>query len=289
MTRLCYVNGQYIPSTEAMVPMFDRGYHFADGIYEVIIFFNRNLLDEALHLERLHHSLDALRIPAPMSDASLKLVMREMIARHPFNDGYIYLQVTRGVARRDHPFPKTPTHPSLSMFVAASKQPKPEEVTNGVRVVSAPDQRWERCDIKSISLLPNTLARQYSIEQGAREVFLVNDDGMVTEGSLSNAYIVKDGTLITHQADHAILGGVRRNVTLRIARECQIPVEERAFSLEEAKAADEAFLTSANSNVLPVTTIDDATIGSGKPGDITLRLLELYKQHVTEQTGRVWA
>ncbi|MFO1241667.1 MAG: D-amino-acid transaminase [Rickettsiales bacterium] len=287
MSRIAYVNGRYVPHRLAEVAMEDRGYQFADGIYEVIVFFNRTMLDEALHLKRLKQSLDSLRIAEPMPEAALKLVIRELIARNNYKDGYIYMQITRGVAPRNHPFPKN-AKPVLTMSVMRIKQPSKAEVENGVPVITYPDIRWGRCDVKSISLLPNALAKEEAVQKGAREAILVNEKDYVTEASHSNAYIVKNGVLITHPQDYHILNGVRRQVLLEIAAKHQIRIEERLFTKEELFAADEVFVTSATSNVLPVATIDGKKIGTGKPGDITKKIGALYQEHVTEQTGKTW-
>lgn len=285
MAGIAYVNGQYVPLSHAMVAMEDRGYHFADGIYEVMAFYRRTLLDEMPHLARLERSLAALDIAMPMPLAALRLVMRELIRRNPREQGTLYLQITRGVAKRDHPFPKT-AKPSLTLAVYPLKTPKAQEVTQGVRVITLADQRWVRRDIKSISLLPNILARQQSAAAGAREAWLFEKDGTVTEGSASNSYIVTpQGELLTHPATHAILGGITREAVLNLARAQGIKFSERSFNVEEAKAAREAFLTSTSANVLPVTRIDDAVVGDGVPGEITLRLLAAYRDHITQQTG----
>lgn len=286
MSRIAYVNGRYVPHRLAEVAMEDRGYQFADGVYEVVVFFNRNLLDEELHLKRLQHSLDALKINTPMSEAAMKLVIRELISRNNYKDGYIYMQITRGVAPRNHPFPKT--SPVLTMSVMRIKQPTKEEVQGGVKVITFPDIRWGRCDVKSISLLPNVLAKEEAVRHQAREAILVNSEGMVTEASHSNAYIVKDGILITHAADNHILNGVRRQALLEIAAKQQIRIEERPYAAEELLNADEVFLTSATSNVLPVTLIDDKKVGSGKPGPVTEKIAEYYRERVTAQTGKIW-
>lgn len=287
MTRLCYINGRYVPAAHAVVPIEDRGYHFADGVYEVIVFFNGKLLDEEPHLERLKHSLSVLRMEMPMSDAALKLVMRELISKHPFRDGYIYVQITRGVAHRDHGFPKG-VKPSVTMFVNREKKPSREQVERGVAAVTVPDIRWGHCDAKTIALLPNVLARQTSIEAGARETWLVDEKGFVTEGSHSNAYLVKGGVVITHPADTHILNGVRRINILRLCRENNIPVEERPFHIDELRDAEGAFMSSATSNVLPIVKVDGAAVGNGMPSELTRRIYTLYQQHVTVQTGKVW-
>lgn len=286
MSRICYVDGAYVPAAHATVSMWDRGYQLSDGVYEVIVFFNHRFLDEEKHIVRLRRSLDILKINFNVTDAALRLLMRELIRKNAYKDGSIYVQITRGVAKRGHPFPNPEVKPVLTMAVFPAKQPSIKDVEEGVRVVSTPDLRWEHCDIKSISLLGNVLANQDGVEQGVKEVFMVNDKGFVTEGSLSNSYIVTyDNLLITHAIDDHILNGVRRQNVMRLAKELGIDVEERPFTLEEAYDAREAFLTSANTNILPVTTIDDRSIGNGKPGDVTLQLLDAYRGHVTKQTG----
>lgn len=287
MTRTCYVNGRYVSARHAEVPIWDRGYQFADGAYEVIVYFNRRFLDEELHLKRLHYSLEALRIAPPMADAALKRVLREMVERHPFDDGVIYLQVTRGIAPRYHPFPLG-AKPSLTMAALRLKEPSRAEVENGVAVIACADQRWTRRDIKSIALLPNVLARQQAAERGAREAILLDGQGMVTEATHSSFYIVKKNRIVTHPVNFCILNGIRRQVLAELAKEHRMFLDERPFSLEEARSADEAFLTSATAHVLPVTRLDDAPIGSGQPGPVALRLLALYREHVTRQTGREW-
>ncbi|MBV8940079.1 MAG: aminotransferase class IV, partial [Alphaproteobacteria bacterium] len=203
--------------------------------------------------------------------------------------GGVYLQITRGVARRDHPFPKG-SKPVLSMTVCAAKLPKATEVEKGVSVIIRPDIRWGRCDVKSIALLPNLLAKQEASSAGAREAWLHRPDGEITEGSVSNAYIVAEKEeVITHPADHRILGGVTRDVVLALARKDGIGVSERPFTLAEACAAREAFITSTSANVLPVTRIDGASVGGGAPGAVTRRLLALYHAHILAQTGRRFA
>ncbi len=287
MTRICYVNGAYVPAPEAQVSMWDRGHQYGDGIYEVALFFNRRFLDADKHLERMRRSLDAVRISFTMSDVALRAVMEELVSRHALEHGYIYFQITRGSAPRAHPFPKS-AKPNLTMFVMPLKEPTRKEFEEGIRVISTPDLRWQRCDVKTVALLPNVLARQLAAEAGAREVFLVDAEGMVTEGALSNAYIVRGGTIITHAADHHILNGVRRQVMTALARSEGIPVDEGGFHIEDARKADEAFMSSASSHVLPVTMLDNQPIGAGRPGPVTLRLLAAYKAYVTAATGRVW-
>lgn len=285
MSRISYANGRYVPHADAVVQIEDRGYQFADGIYEYFAFYNCKILDMDLHLARLERSLAKLSIPQPMSMRALTLVIDELIAKNFRRDGGLYLQVTRGVARRDHPFPAN-VKPALTMTICAAKTPKAHEISDGVRVITQPEIRWQKCDIKAVALLANVLAKQAASAAKAREAWLYRPDGTVTEGAVSNSYIITNGTLITHPADQFILGGVTRDIVLRLARANGIPVEERPFTLSEAKAADEAFLTSTSANVLPVTQVDDGKIGAGKPGPVTRRLMKLYTDHIFEQTGR---
>ncbi len=286
MSAIAYVNGRYLPQHQAMVHVEDRGYQFSDGIYEYIAFYNRTLLDEAPHLDRLKRSLQELSIPMPVTLAALKLIMRELIARNGREHGGLYLQATRGVARRDHPFPKYPVKPTLVMTVCAPKFAKDNEIKNGVGVITHPDLRWLRRDIKSVSLLANVLAKQEASKHQQREAWLIQDRKFITEGAVSNAYIVTAaGEIVTHPADHYILGGITREMVLRLAKKDGIEVSERAFTVADVKKAAEAFLTSTSANVLPVVKVDDITIGSGKPGKITHRLQELYAAHIMKQTG----
>jgi D-alanine transaminase len=286
MPRIAYVNGAYVPHAQAFVHIEDRGYQFADGIYEYMAFYNRRLLDEQPHMARLERSLRELSIIMPMEARALSLVLRELIARNGREHGGLYLQVTRGVARRDHAFPARAPRPALTITIGPAKFPKPEEIENGVAVITHPEQRWARRDIKSIALLPNVLAKQAATAQKTREAWLWEPDGKVTEGAVSNAYIVdKAGTLITHPADHAILGGIAREVVLKLAHAHGMTVQERAFTLDEARQAAEAFITSTSINVLPVTRLDGNPIGDGRPGAVTKKLRALYEDHVYAQTG----
>jgi len=263
----------------------DRGYQFSDGIYEYIAFYHRRLLDGELHFQRLERSLAELSIAAPMSRKALGLVIAQLIARNEREHGGLYLQISRGVARRDHAFPKQ-ARPSLVMTVGAAKFPKPDEVKHGVSVITQPEQRWARRDIKSISLLANVLAKQQASASGAREAWLVEQDGKMTEGAVSNSYIVSaQGDIITHPADQNILGGITRDVLLRLAANDGLKVCERPFNLDDVAAATEAFITSTSINVLPVVRVDGKPVGTGKVGDITRRLQRLYDTHVFEQTG----
>lgn len=277
MARIAYVNGRYLPINEPAVMIEDRGYQFADGVYEVIKTRGGEPRDLERHLDRLERSLAALRIAPPVSRPALRQIVRRTLALNPLRKAIVYIQVSRGTSPRNHLFPKADTRPSLVVTVRRAPFPKPGELEDGVAVITHPDIRWQRCDIKSVSLLPNVLLKQQAAEAGAREAWLVDGDGFVTEGSSANAYIVtRDGTIVTRPRGHAILGGITREVLMEVAAELGIAVEERPFTVEEAKAAREAFLTSTSSLILPVTRIDDAVIGNGKPGSISRRLLEHY-------------
>lgn len=282
--RISYVNGRYEQHAHAMVHIEDRGYQFSDGIYEYIAFYNGVLLDGDLHIDRLERSLAALEIDMPVTRAAMEIIIDELLDRNSRDDGGLYIQVTRGVARRDHAFPRH-VRPALVMTVCAPKLPKPQEVSQGIKVISFPDRRWARRDIKSVSLLANILAKQQAVRSHTREAWLVDED-IVTEGSASNTYIVSGGEVVTHPANEFILGGITRDVLLQLARADGIAVAERPFTLEEAKAADEAFLTSTSANVLPVVKIDDTLVGNGRPGAVTRRLHALYAEHIFQQTGK---
>jgi D-alanine transaminase len=274
MFRIAYVNGRYQRYDQALVHIEDRGYQFSDGVYEVCEVRGGQLIDERRHLARLARSLDALKIVAPMSEAALAVVLRETIARNRVQNGIVYLQITRGVARRDHAFPAVPVPASVVITARRLDRSNAErEAARGVSVITVADNRWERVDIKSISLLPNVLAKQIAREQGAREAWFVDASGFVTEGSSSNAWIVTaDGSLVTRPADHGILRGVARTVVLEVAQAHGLRVEERPFKVEEAYAAREAFMTAATQIVLPVVRINGRPIGAGTPGPLATAL-----------------
>jgi D-alanine transaminase len=278
MSRIAYVNGQYVSSRDARVHINDRGYQFADGVYEVCEVFNGGLIDEQRHLDRLARSLKELRIASPLGQGALKLILREIKARNKIADGFIYVQATRGVAARDHAFPQPSVRPSL-VVTARAVDPKIGEnaAGEGVRVVTTPDIRWTRVDIKSISLLPNVLARQGAKEAGAYEAWLIDSDGMVTEGAASNAWIVdQSGTIVTRQVDHSILRGITRTTLIEVIAAEGLKLEERKFSLAEAFAAREAFVTGATTLVTPVTSIDGRAIGGGAPGPVARGLRAIF-------------
>jgi D-alanine transaminase len=274
MSRIAYVNGRYVPHAAAMVHVEDRGYQFSDGVYEVCEVRAGRLVDERRHIERLQRSLGELRIRPPMSPLALGVVMRETIARNRVRNGIVYLQVTRGVARRDHAFPTPATAPSLvvtarSIGIAGNEK----AAAAGIAVISVPDNRWGRVDIKTVGLLPNVLAKQAAREQGAREAWFVDREGYVTEGSSTNAWIVTAaGKVVTRPADRAILRGITRTVLIEAIAAQGLVLEERPFTLAEAYAAREAFVTAASQIVMPVVRIDGRSVGGGVPGPIARAL-----------------
>jgi D-alanine transaminase len=280
MSRIIYVNGRYLPYAEATVHVEDRGYQFSDGVYEAFALHNGHMVFEEPHLDRLERSLGELRMAPPMVRNALKVVMRETIRRDRSKHGILYLQVTRGVAPRNHGFPEGVAS-SLVMIVHRGPPYDAEAVSRGITVITVPDIRWKRVDIKTISLLPNVLARQNAYEAGAFEAWQVDADGMVTEGTLSNAWIVsEEGDLITRQPDHAILDGITRRTLLDMARDDGITFKVRPFSVAEAMAAREAFLTSSSSFIKPVIRIDGQDICDGKTGPLTRKLIGLYADHL---------
>jgi D-alanine transaminase len=274
MSRIAYVNGRYLPLRDASVSIDDRGYQFGDGVYEVCEIRDAALIDETRHLARLERSLGEVRIRAPVVPSALRRIMREVVARNRVLDGLLYIQITRGVARRDHAFPDASVAPSLVMTARAIDRRKGEaNAVAGVRVVTRPDERWRRPDIKTLQLLPNVLAKQAAREQGAYEVWLVDNVGCVTEGASTNAWIVTaDGALVTRQADHSILRGVTRAGLIDIVSAENVRFEERAFSLDEVWRAREAFVSSATNIAMPVVMVDGRTIGDGRPGSIVCAL-----------------
>ena len=287
--RISYVNGEYVNHANAGVHIEDRGYQFADGVYEYIAFYNQKFLDLDLHLHRLERSLKELEIANPISLNALKIIIRELVERNGREDGGLYLQITRGVSKRDHAFPKN-IRPAIVMTVCGAKTPKHHEVKDGVKVISLPDNRWERRDIKSVALLANILAKQAATRANVREAILLAENGSVHEGAVSNFFIIdKLGSLLTHPADKNILGGITREVVLKIAREQGIAVEERTFNIEDAKNAAEAFVTSTSVNVLPVVKIDDRLVGNGRVGEISRKLQGFYAEHIYKQTGKKFA
>jgi D-alanine transaminase len=280
MSRIAYVNGRYLPRERAAVSIEDRGFQFADGVYEVCEVRAGRIIDERRHMARLDRSLTELRIARPMSPAALAVVMRETIARNRVRDGIVYVEITRGVARRDFPFPPG-IRPTL-IVTARSNDPARIEAmaAEGVSVVTVPDIRWGRVDIKTVALLPNVLAKQAAREQGAREAWLVDAQGRITEGASSNAWIVaRDGKVVTHPLGQDILPGITRAVVLDVIKAQGLAFEERAFTLEEAYAAREAFMTSASQIVIPIIAINGRPVGNGAPGLIAAALRRDFHRH----------
>ena len=285
MSRIAYVNGRYVPHNEAAVHIEDRGYQFADGVYEVTAVRGGMFVDSDWHLDRLARSLDELQIDMPMSRGALGAVMVEVARRNRVTNGIVYLQITRGVARRDHAFPPAHVRPAMVMTAKSTPAPKPELFEDGIKVVTVPDIRWSRRDIKSISLLPNCLAKQTARSEGAYEAWQVEADGRVTEGTSTNAWIVtSEGRIVTHPIENAILNGITRRRLIELARNDGLEVEERYFTVDEAKSAREAFLSSTTSFVYPIVQIDDSVIGNGKPGSTALRLRDLYEGYNARNT-----
>ena len=276
--RIAYVNGRYLPHGEAGVHIEDRALQLGDGIYEVNNVIAGRPINQDYHLDRMARSLREIGMPMPMSRAALRLVMGEMIARNRIANGLLYLQVTRGAARRDHVPPANPPKPTLIMTMRAQDMAAlAKRMENGIGVSTQPDIRWGRCDIKTVQLLPNLMAKQAAKATGAFEAWLVDRDGYVTEGGSTNAWIVAaDGTVITRDLSNAILPGVTRRVMLEVMGEAQIKFVERKFTPDEALAAREAFITSATGAAVPVVAINGVTIGNGQPGALTRRIHELY-------------
>jgi D-alanine transaminase len=279
MSRIAYVAGQYLPHRQAAVHIEDRGYQFADGVYEVIAVVAGKLVDEEPHLVRLKRSVGELRIPMPMGEAALKIVMREVIRRNGVDNGIVYLQVTRGAAPREHAFPKA-VKPTLVVTAKRTKAPDPKYGRDGIAVITIPDIRWERCDIKSVALVANVLGKQQAREAGAYEAWQVDRGGRVTEGTSTNAWIVTmDGAVVTRAADNAILSGVTRLAVLDIIRAEGLQFIERPFTVTEALAAREAFLTSTTADLLSVVSIDGKPVANGRPGLLSEKLRGAYLAH----------
>jgi D-alanine transaminase len=276
--RIAYVNGRYLPHGHAQVHIEDRGLQLGDSIYEVTNVRNGMPLDEEAHLDRMERSLREIGMAMPMGRPALKLVMREVIVRNRIADGLLYLQVTRGAARRDHVPPKDAPRPTLILTMRAQDLAGlAQRMENGIAVASAPDERWGRCDIKTVQLLPNLLAKQAAKAKGAFEAWLVDKDGYVTEGASTNAWIVDaKGDVVTRDLSRAILPGVTRRIILEAIAEAGLAVRERKFTVKEAQAAREAFLSSATGAAVPVVKIDGVTLGDGRPGPLTRRIHGLY-------------
>ncbi len=275
MNRTIYVNGEFLPEKDAKISVFDRGFLFADGVYEVSAVLSGKLVDNAAHLARLQRSLAEIGLDLPCSIEEIETHQCELIKRNKLQEGLVYLQITRGPADRDFAFPRQ-TNPSLVIFTQAKNLRENPAAKNGIAVITVDDLRWRRRDIKTVQLLYASLAKQQALDAGADDAWLV-EDGFVTEGTSSNAWIAgKDNTIVTRQISSAILAGITRKAVMKLCAECEITVEERPFTVDEAKAAKEAFLTSATTLVTPVVSIDGVAIAEGQPGELAQRLRAIY-------------
>jgi D-alanine transaminase len=275
MSRIVYVNGEFLPEAEAKISVFDRGFLMADGVYEVTPVVGGRLIENDGHMQRLQRSLDELEMPSPVPVADIPGLMEELVARNGMAEGAVYLQVTRGAADRDFVWPENPT-PSLVMFTQTKPVIDTRAAREGLRVVTLPDIRWARRDIKTVQLLAPSWTKMQAKKRGADDAWMVMD-GHVTEGTSNNAWIVtKDGAIVTRPLSHDILHGITRAAVIKVAQEAQMRVEERPFTPEEARNAAEAFITAASSFVTPVVEIDGARLGDGAPGPVTRRLREVY-------------
>jgi len=273
--KIAYVNGQFLPENEAKVSIFDRGFLFADGIYEAVSVIDGKLIDVAPHLARLARSLNAIGMRAPLNDEQIIAMLRQLIEQNNFAEGLLYFQITRGAAPRAFHFPDKSVEPTLIAFALPMALLDRDDVRRGVKIISVEEQRWKRRDIKSVGLLAQCLGKQAAAEKGCYEAIMV-EDGLITEGTSSSFYIVKNNTLITRPLSDSILAGVTRRAVLALAEHHDVKVEQRLFSLEEVYDADEACLTAASNFVMPVVEVDGHLIGKGKPGDIVMRLRQLY-------------
>lgn len=287
-TMTVYLNGQFMPIEEARIPVLDRGFIFGDGIYEVIPAYSRHVFRLTEHLRRLQYSLDGIRLPNPHSNQEWTGIINDLIKRNEAEDQYIYLHITRGVARRDHAFPNPLVQPTIFIMSSPLVTPPVELLASGVRAITAPDNRWLRCDIKATSLLPNVLLRQMAIDAGCSETILIRDNEFMTEGAASNIFLVKNDVLLAPPKDHFMLPGITYDVILEIATANNIRYEIRRIGKEELSSPDELLLTSSTKEVLAITTLDNQPVGSGKPGAMFTRLHKLYqdyKQDVMRKTS----
>ena len=278
-----YLNGQFMPIEDAKISVLDRGFIFGDGVYEVIPVYSRKPFRLEEHLRRLQHSLDGIKLANPHSRADWSAIIGELIARNAGEDQYLYLHITRGVAKRDHAFPKPPVTPTVFMMSSPLPAPPAELLQSGIACVTAPDNRWLRCDIKSIALLPNVLLRQMAVEASCAETILIRPesttgDSFLTEGAASNIFVVKNGKLLAPPKDNLMLPGITYDVVLEIAAANNIPHEVRRISVAEVFDADELLLTSSTKEVLPITQLDGKPVGAGKPGPMFARLHTLYQE-----------
>ena len=284
MTQLTYLNGEFVPHENAFVHVEDRGFVFADGIYDFFLLHRGRLMNAEAHLDRIEYSLGELEITPPMARDALLGVLYEAVARNGVTEGHVYIQITRGAAPRLHPFPRPEVRPTMVVIVREAPFPTLEQTRTPWTVITAPDLRWKRCDIKSLALLPNTLTRELAVRAGADEAWMFDSDGFVTEGCASNVWIVTDGgEVITRQLDSAILSGVTRRMLRGVIEAAGATLVQRPFSVDEAKAAREAFLTNTPFLIKPVGRIDDTVINDGTPGPLTLKLIDAYRAFVEAQ------
>lgn len=284
MSRIVYVNGAYLPEEKAKISVFDRGFLFADGVYEVSSVLRGKLIDNQGHLARLRRSLNELDMAAPARDAEIETIQKALIEKNNVDEGLVYLQVTRGAADRDFAYPEE-VKPSLVMFTQQKNVIASPQADKGISVISVDDIRWKRRDIKSVGLLASCMAKMQAKAAGDDDAWLV-EDGYVTEGSSNNAFIVNaEGNLVTRQLGNEILAGITRKAVLKLAREQRIKIEQRPFDIEEAVSAREAFITSATTFVMPVISIDGNPVADGKPGEVTRRLRELYIETALDSIG----
>ncbi len=272
-----YFNGAFMPIEEAKVPVLDRGFIFGDGVYEVIPVYSRRAFRLAEHLKRLQHSLDSIKLRNPHSEAEWTEILNKLIQHSKPEDQYLYLHITRGVAKRDHAFPNPPVPPTVFAMSSPLTHPPAELLQTGIACITVADNRWLRCDIKAISLLPNVLLRQAAVEAGCAEAILIRDDAFMTEGAASNIFVVKNGTLLAPPKDNLMLPGITYDVILELAAANGIPYEVRRISKAELFSADELLLTSSTREVLAITTLDGQPVGNGKPGAMFARFYQLYQ------------
>jgi D-alanine transaminase len=272
-----FLNGAFMPIADAKVSVLDRGFIFGDGVYEVIPVYSRRAFRMAEHLKRLQHSLDSIKLPNPHSESEWTDILNELIKRNEPEDQYLYLHITRGVAKRDHAFPNPPVPPTVFVLSNPLTTPPAEQLQNGINCITVVDNRWLRCDIKAIALLPNVLLRQAAVEAGCAEAILIRDDAFLTEGAASNIFVVKNGKLLAPPKDNLMLPGITYDVILELAAANGIPCEVRKVTKAEVFSADELLLTSSTKEVLAITTLDGKPVGNGKPGAMFARLHPLYQ------------
>lgn len=284
MSRTVFLDGQYVAEQDAKVSVFDRGFIFGDGVYEVIPVIRSKLVDEGYSVERLERSLSEVEITWPLDPAEYLAMLRELVARNRLQEGSVYVQITRGVAERDFPYPEGVKSTIMAYTTARDLENNPL-ANSGVSVVTAPDIRWQRRDIKSLNLLAQCMAKQQAVRQGAYEALML-EDGYVTEGASSSAFIVKDGLIITRALSNSILPGIRRRVIIEMAAYNDLALEQRPFTVEEALAADEMFLSNATALVLPIIAIDGKPVGGGTPGPVTTKLRKLYVEALLKEASQ---